>query len=72
MKDRTQRAICIALVLGAIPSTCPLLGQTIPVSRTAIVAASLRAIGSKRHVPPSARTGSQYRELKSQAGSPLH
>jgi methyltransferase (TIGR00027 family) len=53
MKGRTAHAICIALVLAATAATVSLSGQ-IPVSRTAIVAASLRVIGSK-HPDPSFR-----------------
>jgi len=54
MKGRTARAICIVFVLAATIATVSIFGQTIPVSRTAIVAASLRAIGSK-HSDPSFR-----------------
>src|SRR5215207_5387043 len=54
MKGRTPRVICIVLLLGATASTAALIGQMIPVSRTAIVAASLRVIGSK-HPDPSFR-----------------
>lgn len=54
MKGGIVRAISIALALGPVASTASLFGQTIPVSRTAIVAASLRAIGSK-HPDPSFR-----------------
>jgi len=54
MKGRTTRAICIAVALAATAATVSLFGQTVPVSRTAIVAASLRAIGSK-HPDPSFR-----------------
>jgi methyltransferase (TIGR00027 family) len=52
MRRRTTRAIGITLLTAAIASADA--KQTIPVSRTAIVAASLRAIGSK-HPDPSFR-----------------
>jgi methyltransferase (TIGR00027 family) len=55
MKHGTEFVACIALALAALARTATLTGQTtIPVSRTAIVAASLRAIGSK-HPDPAFR-----------------
>jgi methyltransferase (TIGR00027 family)/uncharacterized protein (TIGR02246 family) len=54
MRRGTVLGVCIALALAALASAAPLAGQTIPVSKTAIVAASLRAIGSK-HPDPNFR-----------------
>lgn len=56
MKRGTVLVVCIALPLAALASAAPLAGQTRPVSKTAIVAASLRAIGSKHpEVPATGR-----------------